>query len=116
MVELHAIGATVVTVAAGVFTLATGAFALRGGSPVVEWLRRAMLAVVGFQVAVGAIVYLLGHRPHESLHLVYGLVAIGVLPLASSFAEEAPPGPRAWVLAVAGVLLIALGWRLSVTG
>jgi hypothetical protein len=116
MVELHALGATVVMVAAGLFTIATGILALRGGSPIVEWLRRGMLTLVGIQVVIGAVVYLTGRRPHEELHLLYGLVALGVLPLGSSFAEEAPPGPRAGVLAVAGALLLGLGWRLAVTG
>lgn len=116
MVELHGIGALVVIAAAGLFTVATGVIALRGGSPILEWLRRAMVALIGIQVAIGAVVYLTGRRPHEELHLLYGLVLLGILPLGSSFAEEAPPGPRAWVLTGAGVLLLVLGWRLWVTG
>lgn len=116
MTGLHAIGALVVMIAAGLFTLGTGVVALRGGSSLVEWFRRAMLALIGIQVAIGAVVYLTGHRPHEELHLLYGLLLLGVLPLGSSFAEEAPPGPRAWVLTGAGVLLLVLGWRLWVTG
>ena len=56
MVELHAIGALVVMVAAGLFTVATGVIALRGGSPLLEWLRRAMLVLIGIQVAIGAVI------------------------------------------------------------
>ncbi len=116
MAALHAIGALVVFVTIVVAAVAGAGAALRGGASWLDRLRTVVLAVVGVQAAIGAVTYLGGARPAEPLHLVYGLAALAVLPLAGTFAAEAPPRPRAWVLVVALGVLLVLAWRLASTG
>lgn len=96
------------------------------GAGIASWLDRGHLLVrrAGFavgallliQVAFGALVYLSGARPGEGLHLLYGIVILAVLPLASSFAADAPPRAHSGVLAVAGLVVVLLAWRLLSTG
>ncbi len=68
------------------------------------------------QVLVGVLLYVGGSRPLEPLHLLYGVAILAVLPLASSFAADAPPRPRSGVRAVAGLMVVLLAWRLLSTG
>jgi hypothetical protein len=113
---LHVAGALIVFAAAVLATVAAGAAGLRGGARWVDALRVGVTALVLAEAAIGAVAYLTGARPAEALHLVYAAAAVALLPLAATFASEAPPRPRAWVFALAlGVLLILL-WRLASTG
>ncbi len=116
MAAVHAAGALVVFVVTAVAMVAAGAAGLRNGARWVDGLRIGVTAVVVVQAAIGAVTWLSGERPGEPLHLVYGAAAIAVLPLAATFASEAPPRPRAWVLAVALGILLILAWRLASTG
>lgn len=116
MSAVHAIGALIVLVVLAGATLLTVGAALRGGAAWVERIRVAVLVAVGAEAAIGAVTYLTGARPNEPLHVVYGLVVLGVLPLANSFASEAPPRPRAWVIAAALGVMLILFWRLASTG
>lgn len=116
MASLHAVGALVVFATAGVAMVIAAIAALRGGARWVDQLRTVVLAVVAVQAAIGAVAYLGGSRPAEPLHVVYGLAALAILPLAGTFASEAPPRPRAWVLVAALAILLVLAWRLSSTG
>lgn len=113
---MHAIGALVVFVTVALAAIAAGVAGLRGGAPWIDTLRTGVLAVVVGEAGIGAATYLTGSRPAEPLHLVYGLAVIAVLPLAATFASEAPPRPRAWVLVVALAVLLLLVWRLASTG
>jgi heme A synthase len=116
MAVLHAAGALVVFAVTALAMLAAAVAGVRGGARWVDALRVGVTALVVIQAAIGALTYLTGARPGEPLHLLYGVAATAVLPLAASFATEAPPRPRAWVLAIAlGILLILL-WRLATTG
>jgi hypothetical protein len=65
---------------------------------------------------VGGAAYLAGGRPTESLHFLYAVALLALLPLGATFAAEAPPRPRAWVMAVAFGVGLLLLWRLSATG
>jgi hypothetical protein len=116
MGQLHAIGASAVVGAIILTGLAATIFALRGGSPWVDRLRLALTGLIGLQVLVGAFVLIGGGRPAESLHLLYGAVGLIVLPAVGSFATEAPPPDRAWVLVAACGILLLLAWRLASTG
>ncbi len=95
--------------------VSAGAAVVDRGGPWVERLRRAVLALVASEVLLGGVLWLSGARPAEGLHLLYGALILGPLPLASSFAAEAPPRARSWVLAVAGGLLLLFAWRLFAT-
>jgi len=116
MAQLHSFGASVVLGALAVTGLASALFAIRGGSRWTDRLRIGLTVVIGLQVLGGAVLFASGARPRESLHLLYGLAALAILPLAATFASEAPPRPRAWVLASACLILVALAWRLASTG
>lgn len=84
-----------------------------------RWIERGRLGLTGLvvvELAVGGLLLLGGSRPAEGLHLIYGLALLGVLPLASSFAAEAPARPRALVFAAGGLVMVLLVWRLVATG
>jgi hypothetical protein len=116
MAQLHSLGASIVLAAVVLVGAVAAVSALRGGAWWIDQLRRAATAVIGLQVVTGLALFISGGRPHESLHLLYGLTALGVLPLAGSFAGQAPPRPRAWVLSVACLILVVVAWRLAATG
>ena len=116
MAELHSIGASVVLGALVVTCLAAALIAIRGGSPWTDRLRIGLTVLIGLQVVSGVVPFAAGARPRESLHLLYGLAALAILPLAATFASEAPPRPRAWVLASACLILVVVAWRLASTG
>ncbi len=118
MAQWHATLGMVVVTAALLFTLSAAIIAWldRGGHDWIVRLRWAVEALLVIQVGIGALTYVAGSRPGEWLHLVYGIVILAVLPLASTFASEAPPRARSWVLAVGGLVIVLLAWRLLSTG
>jgi hypothetical protein len=114
---VHRTLAVVLLVAGGAFTLGSNFAAAREGSrPWLEWLRRTLIAVVAVEALAGLVLYGTGHRPEESLHLLYGFAGLVVVPFGSYFAAEAPPRPRAVVLAAAGILTLGIFFRSFVTG
>ena len=116
MAQLHSIGASVVLGGLVVTGLAATLIAIRGGSSWTDRLRIGLTVLIGLQVLGGVVLFASGARPRESLHLLYGLAALGIVPLAATFASEAPPRPRAWVLATACLILVVVAWRLASTG
>ena len=72
--------------------------------------------VIGLAAALGLGVAITDHAPHDLLHIVYGALAVGVLPGAAVVAGTRT-GPRQTVVwAVAGVVLVILILRLFQTG
>jgi hypothetical protein len=118
MSQWHATLGIAVAGVALLFVLVAGitAWLDRGGHAQIVRLRLGVQALLAVQVVLGALLYLTGARPAEVLHLVYGVAILGVLPLATTFASDAPPRARSWVLAVAGLLILLLAWRLLSTG
>jgi len=116
MAQLHSIGASVVLGGLVVTGLAATLIAIRGGSSWTDRLRIGLTVLIGLQVVSGVVLFTAGARPRESLHLLYGLAALAILPLAATFASEAPSRPRAWVLASACLILVVVAWRLASTG
>jgi heme A synthase len=117
MAQAHAAGGWIVLGAVAAFTLVALFFARFADPP--AWLERARVALVlvlGMQAGLGILTYAGGKRPSESLHLLYGVAILGVLPLARAFSSEALPRPRSGVLAAAGVVTLALVWRAFATG
>ncbi len=100
----------------GLFSLIAAAIAVAGYRRWLGWLRQAVTVVLGLQLLLGIVVYAGGSRPQNRLHLLYGIVAVWILPAADRFASEAPPKPRAAVLAVGGLLTLGVIWRLVETG
>lgn len=68
------------------------------------------------QSGIGLAVLIGGEEPQDGLHILYAVGLVAVLPLALTFASEAPRRSRSAVLAAAGVAALLLAWRLLVTG
>jgi heme A synthase len=117
MQAVHRLLAIAVLLVAAAFTAGAVFAALRQGArPWLEWARRILMSLVSVQLVSGLLLYGTGHRPAESLHLLYGAGALAAVPFGSYFAAEAPPRPRAVVLAAAGVLTLGIIFRSFVTG
>ncbi len=76
----------------------------------------AVAILLGMTAAGGLALLAGGQRPKEFLHLVYALLALGLVPLADALAAQASPRRRA--LARLGGALVAAGViaRLFATG
>ena len=117
MPSLHLLGGFAVLAMAAILTLVSAGVALVDrGHELVPRLAGVGLAVFLVQGLVGVFLLLSGVGPSEWLHVVYGVVLAGVVPLASSFTSEAPPRARSWVFAGIGVVALLLAWRLFGTG
>lgn len=117
MSEVHAVvGEALLGVAVLFVLLSSGLAITRGASGWFEVVRRLVVGAVAVQAGIGAFLYLSGDRPAETLHLLYGAVAVAALPLAAGFASEAPPKARAGSLALAGVVMIGVLVRSLGTG
>ena len=119
MAEVHAVAGWVVLAVVACFLIVSIVLArLREGDRLdrLDRAGRALTALLVVQVALGLLTFLSGRRPSEPLHFLYGAAVVGVLPLASSFASEAPPRARSAVMAVACVIVLGLVWRVFATG
>ena len=117
MQAVHAAGGMLLLGVTGTFVLAALALTTLGGArPWLEWARKILTGLLLLQVALGALLYATGDRPAEGIHVLYGVLVVGALPLANAFSSEAPAKARAGVLAVAAVVTLGLLWRLISTG
>ena len=73
----------------------------------------------GFAVAAaglaGVAIALTDHPPRDPLHIVYGLLAIAVVPGAALIARGRPGSSQAVVWAIAGIVFVILVLRLFQT-
>jgi len=117
MSQAHAIGSVIVLAAVAIFFL-FALYSARTGAHggILMRLRIGVIGITAAQLALGALLYANGQRPAESLHILYGVVALAAIPLAATFAYEAPPKARAGALAAGAGLMLAMIWRLWVTG
>ena len=95
---------------------AVRAWRARPPGPRVALLGRVTLLVLVVTSAGGLGILLAGGGPHEPLHLLYAVLAIGSLPVADSLARAAGPRWRAVVTLVAAAVLFVLILRLIQTG
>ncbi|HEY7333222.1 MAG TPA: hypothetical protein VH859_09730 [Candidatus Limnocylindria bacterium] len=117
MTGLHAIGSVVTLVAAGMLVAGAGIAALVDrGHDATRPLAGLVLGAFVVQSLLGLALLVGGTSPSETLHLLYAVGLVAVVPLARVFAAEAPDRARSGVLAVAGVVALALAWRLFGTG
>ena len=84
---------------------AVRAWAGRPAGRAAEWTRSAVLLVVGMVLASGLALLVGAHRPREWLHLAYGLLAFGLIPVADNAAaglgsDRAKPGSTVGMPAV----------------
>lgn len=85
-----------------------GTFYLGG----VLWL----FAAIALAAALGAVMVVSGRLPADGLHLVYGVLALGVLPGAALIASGRDARERSIVAAVSSIVLVILLARLFQTG
>lgn len=117
MTGLHVIGSVISLVAAGMLVAGAGLAALFDrGHDAIRPLAVLMIGVFVLQSLLGLAVLVGGTSPSETLHLLYAAGLVAVVPLAQTFAAEAPDRARSGVFAVAGLVALALAWRLFATG
>lgn len=101
-----------------VVTLVIGGYAaLRHAPPPTVYLQlqRFVAGLVLAEVSFGALLYIGGKRPHVSLHLVYALAALLVMPVARSMARRNPSTARFYHVG-GTLLLLGVLFRLVTTG
>lgn len=115
---LHA-SLAAITAAAGFALLASGAFAALRRTPpsirLVLLIRQVALVAAVLAAAVGAVLFLAGHRPQLPLHYLYAFFALVAVPLAISLAAR-EPSRGGFYHAGAGLVLLLMCFRLLTTG
>lgn len=98
--------------------LEAGWRALRDRPPGIWSARLSNIAVLAVVIAsAGGLGILLGGgTPTDSLHFVYGAIAILALPLTSSLSRRMRPRPAATALLIVAVALLVVVLRLFQTG
>ena len=96
-------------VAGVAFGLGWSAFWLlrRGHEPVADWIKAAVLGLLAFVGASGLVVIVEGGRPADGLHFLYAVIAIGIIPLARSFAGRA--SGRSGVILLLAMFVVLAG-------
>ena len=86
---------------------------------VTKWFRRgtyAVTAFIGVEFLIGVAMYLMGARPHEDVHIIYGFGALLSLPFfifVETTARKRPAmGSYMWAFA----LMVAIFMRSIMTG
>lgn len=117
MSDIHATAGMLTLVATALFLLSAAiAAALDRWHEGARILAGVVLGGIVVQSGIGLAVMIGGEEPQEGLHLLYGVALVAVIPLALTFASEAPRRTRSAVLAVAGTAAVLLAWRLLTTG
>jgi hypothetical protein len=96
----------------------SGGTALAGKPPGRLFVGNLVWVVLGvvLAAATGGFVALTQQPPDDPLHVVYGVIALALLPGAALVAMNRPDTQRSAVLAVAGIVLAVLLFRLVETG
>jgi len=76
----------------------------------------AVVVLLGMTAAGGLALLLGGRRPTEWLHLVYALLALGLVPLADALAAQASPRRRALARLLGALVAVVVIARLFATG
>lgn len=108
--------ATVAAVAIGIGWSALLVIAGRAGGPRYEWFQAAVVSLVIVGATSGLLLLASGARPADAIHLLYAVIAIGLIPLARSFLGAASGRGRIALLLVAFVALGGILYRLFTTG
>jgi hypothetical protein len=107
--------ALVVTVVGAAWTVGLALTRRSAGSMTYGLLLWVILAI-GAAGLIGVVMALATAPPSDPLHVLYGLLAAGALPLTALVARDRPPRQRAAVLAIGMVVLAVLVVRLFQTG
>jgi hypothetical protein len=107
--------AAVAAVAIAIIWCLILAVTARPGGRLFERLQTVVVLAIALASAAGAVTFALGARPTDGLHLVYGVVAMALLPLARSLRSGASRHDALLLLA-ACALLGGVLFRLFTTG
>ncbi len=90
----------------------------RGNGPSGSYLGAVILAgaVAGLEALLGLATLVSGHRPHEILHYVYGLVAVLTVPAAYFYGTRESSRRDSLVIGLACFFLVAIAFRAASTG
>lgn len=86
------------------------------GGPRFVQLQAAVVAALVVGTVSGLAMLVSGNRPADGLHLLYGPLALVVIPLARSFIARASGRPTAGLFLAAFAVLGAVVYRLFATG
>lgn len=112
LIAYAAIGGGTVGIGWSVLIVISG----RSGGPAFERFQAAVVSLLVIGAASGAILIAAGTRPTDALHLLYAVIAIGLVPLARSFLGRVSDRGTAAVILAAFVALGAVIYRLFTTG
>ena len=100
-----------------VIVLVAAPAALRGKAPPPHYplLHRAATLLIAIQVVLGILLFAGGRRPRDTLHLVYAVAAVLVMPVAWSMVRREQSRARLYQLG-GTVLLLGVIFRLATTG
>ncbi len=117
MQPVHAILAYATVLAVGVALVWTLILAVteRSGGRVYDCLQTVVVVLIVLAATAGAALFAFGQRPSDGLHLMYGGVALVLIPLARSFLSG--PGRRDTLLMLLTVVVLGgVLFRLFGTG
>lgn len=117
MSGLHGVAGMLTLVAGGLLVLAAAiAVILDRWHEGVRLLAGVTVGAFVLQVIIGLIVLVGGESPRDGLHLLYGAGLVAVIPIALSFASDAPRRARSSAILAAGLVALLLAWLLFATG
>ena len=90
----------------------------RGRNPSGGYLGALIFAegLILLQGLVGIALLVLGHRPHDALHYLYGVVAAVTLPSAYAFGDRGTTPRDSLIFGLAGLFLVGIAIRAFSTG
>ena len=118
ILKLHLLTYYQVLVVGSVATV-RGALIVWRHEPFTDGFRSLLFITAGtgvVQVLLGALLYLGGLRPNDMLHLVYGAIVVGAIPVAYVYISEAETRRDIGVLTFACFALVAAALRAFATG
>jgi heme A synthase len=86
----------------------------------IDRIMRILLAITAglgiLQGLIGGVMWLLGCRPHDNLHYVYGLLVLAAVPVAFTYADNKSARRDMLVLTIAALVVVAAAVRAFMTG
>lgn len=116
--DLHVALASVTLVAFGVAAVEGGVRGVDGRAPgrAARAGPGALVVLAGMTAAAGLAMLVRGQRPHEWLHLLYALLAFGMVPAMDSVVLDAGLRPQGWARFTGALLGLIVVARLFATG
>lgn len=117
--DLHLLLASLTLLAVLAATADGAVRTVTGRPPAITAQRTRTLALTGTAVtsAAGLALLLTGHRPNEWLHLLYAVLALGLIPVADNLVQDRGTNrTKALTRLIAGLTTLVILIRLLATG